>query len=108
MSSEETLQQRSRKLHNEQVGVKRIKELPSGLYSKRNMDLLGRKKAVYALPLNTCSNTCTQGRKKWLTLSLRSVWLPSLEMSETVSEHGHYAWITYTPINDAHGILHTI
>lgn len=42
-----------------------------------------------------------------LTLSLRSIWLPSLEMS-TVSEHRHYAWITYTPINDAHGILHTI
>lgn len=41
------------------------------------------------------------------TLSLRSVWLPSLEMS-TASECQHHAWVTYTPINDAHGILHTI
>lgn len=46
-----------------------------------------------------------------LILSFRSVWLLNLEMS-MVSECRfvceHYAWISYTPINDARGILHTI
>lgn len=46
-----------------------------------------------------------------LILPFRSVWLLNLEMS-MVSErrfvHEQYAWITYTPINDARGILHTI
>lgn len=61
------MQQRSRKLHNEQVGVKRIKELPSGLYSKRNMDLLGRKKSSICLALKYLFQYLHPREKKMVT-----------------------------------------
>lgn len=46
-----------------------------------------------------------------LTLSFHSVWLLNLEtsmVSECRFKCEQYAWITYTPINDARGTLHTI
>jgi len=80
------------------------------------MDVTGIRNAACTLSLNTYSNTCTQGRKRRVThtaliLLFHSVGLLNLAVS-MVSERRfvreQYAWITYTPINDARGILHTI